>query len=417
MKRLFIVALWLIAALSTAPAFAHPQPVQKDMPGPYRNYFAEGPSPRTTADIDAKLEAYWKSLFEGDENQRIFYAGAPNANGNTAYILDTGNDDVRSEGMSYGLMIAVQMNKKAEFDALWNWAYTHMRYASGPRQGYFRWQCTRDGCPRDAVAASDGEEYIVMALFFAAHRWGKGAGIYDYETEANAILDAMLHKEDMNGGVVDNATNMFNRKEKQVVFVPHGDSAGFTDPSYHLPAFYELWGRWARGWNGQQAEDRAFWLEAAKTSRALFDKAAHPITGLTPNYSEFDGRPKPIDGHGDFRFDAHRSAVNWSVDYAWWGEDAQAPVRSERLLRFFESRGMSTYEAEFTLDGKPLTQSRSSGLIASNAVMALSTPWPRTEKFVDALWELEPPSGKWRYYSGLLQYMAMLHVSGRFQAW
>ena len=31
-----------------------------------------------------------------------------------------------------------------------------------------------------------------MALLFAAHRWGNGAGIYDYESEANAILDTML---------------------------------------------------------------------------------------------------------------------------------------------------------------------------------------------------------------------------------
>lgn len=29
-----------------------------------------------------------------------------------AYILDTGNDDIRSEGMSYGMMICVQMDKK-----------------------------------------------------------------------------------------------------------------------------------------------------------------------------------------------------------------------------------------------------------------------------------------------------------------
>ena len=28
--------------------------------------------------------------------------------------------DVRSEGMSYGMMITVQLDKKAEFDALWN---------------------------------------------------------------------------------------------------------------------------------------------------------------------------------------------------------------------------------------------------------------------------------------------------------
>ncbi|MCV2367225.1 hypothetical protein [Roseateles oligotrophus] len=41
---------------------------------------------------------------------------------------------------------------------------------------------------------------------------------------------------------------------------------------------------------------------------------------------------------------------------------------------------------------------------------------PLAERFVNHLWALEPPTGKWRYYNGLLQFMALLHVSGRFQA-
>ena len=38
---------------------------------------------------------------------------------------------------------------------------------------------------------------------------------------------------------------MFNKKNKQVVFVPNGSADDFTDPSYHLPHYYELWGMWA----------------------------------------------------------------------------------------------------------------------------------------------------------------------------
>lgn len=35
------------------------------------------------------------------------------------YIEDILNNDVRTEGMSYGMMIAVQLDKKTEFDRLW----------------------------------------------------------------------------------------------------------------------------------------------------------------------------------------------------------------------------------------------------------------------------------------------------------
>jgi oligosaccharide reducing-end xylanase len=409
-RRALLAAAFLLTAAAPVPPYQPPAI-------PYRNLFVEADPTLTQTATDAKLATYWHALFEGDEDQRVFYPAAPTADGAAAYILDTGNDDVRSEGMSYGMMIAVQMNRRAEFDQLWNWAATHMRYRTGPRAGYFRWQCTRAGCPRDAGPASDGEEYFATALFFAAHRWGNGRGLYDYEAQANAILDTMLHKQDMNGGVVDGVTNMFDRRAHQVVFVPLGPFATFTDPSYHLPAFYELWARWAKGWQGRQAADRAFWAEAARESRRLFARAAHPTTALTPDYAEFDGRPHATGGHGDFRYDAFRTAVNWSVDQAWWGADPAAAARTDRLQAFFAGQDIDRYPAEWSLDGQPLSTSRSTALIASNGVASLAATHPRGREFVPAAWALEPPRGRWRYYDGLLQMLAMLHGSGRFRAW
>ena len=40
--------------------------------------------------------------------------------GDKADILDLGNQEVRSEGMAFGMMIAVQLDKQEEFDKLWN---------------------------------------------------------------------------------------------------------------------------------------------------------------------------------------------------------------------------------------------------------------------------------------------------------
>jgi oligosaccharide reducing-end xylanase len=410
-----LIALLALLLLPLAEARAQPAAAGAFETGHYRNLFAEWDPRIGEAEVRARLDAYWASLFGEDPERRVYYPAAANADGASAYILDVLNDDVRSEGMSYGMMIAVQMNRRQTFDALWNWARSHMRYESGPRAGYFRWQCTREGCPRDAVPASDGEEYFAMALFFAAHRWGAGAGIYDYEREANAILDAMLHKEEMNGGVVGEVRNMFDRDQRQVVFVPVGDWAAFTDPSYHLPAFYELWGRWARGWNGRQAQDRAFWRAAAARSRLLFTQATHPATGLAPDYAAFDGRPRAVGGHGDFRFDAFRSAVNWAVDQAWFAADPAAVARTDRLQAFFEMQGMAAYPNQYRIDGTPLSSERSDGLIASNGAASLAASHPRRHLFVAALWALEPPRGRGRYYNGLLQFMAMLHASGHFR--
>jgi oligosaccharide reducing-end xylanase len=138
---------------------------------------------------------------------------------------------------------------------------------------------------------------------------------------------------------------------------------------------------------------------------------------LNPDYAGFDGAPRATGGHGDFRFDAFRTAVNWSVDYAWWATDPDAKARTDRLQAFFEAQGMATYVNQYTLAGAPLSTDRSGGLIASNGAASLAATHARAWKFVDALWKLEPPTGRYRYYDGLLQFMAVLHASGNFRAW
>lgn len=249
-----------------------------------------------------------------------------------------------------------------------------------------------------------------MALFFAAARWGNSEGIFAYTKEAQSILDAMFSKTE-HSDREDVVTNMFNRKEKQVVFVPAGNADDFTDPSYHLPHFYELWARWAN-------KENRFWCETAKTSRRFLRKAVHPQTGLAPDYAQFDGTPTnpPWGGqHDNFQYDAWRVAMNIAVDYQWFAKDAWAIEQSNRLLDFFHSQGIDDYPNLYNLDGTPLSSERSPGLIAMNAVAALAATSPQRTEFVQRLWNLPVPSGPGRYYDGLLYLLAMLQVSGNFR--
>jgi oligosaccharide reducing-end xylanase len=392
------------AAPTTAPPTAAPSPAPSApagafQSGSYRNLFRE--RGKSDAEIQAKLDVAWQQLFYGDdESQRVYYP----VDEDMAYIKDIGNGDVRSEGMSYGMMIAVQLDKQAEFNRLWKWAKTYMYHGDGPRKGYFAWHCASDGTVLDPNPAPDGEEWFAMALFFAAGRWSNGTGIFNYRAEAQAILDSMLHKADEKNGVV---TSMFDPQRKMVVFAPVGGAATYTDPSYHLPAYYELWARWAD-------KDNQFWRDAAAASRGFFKAAAHPQTGLMPDYASFDGAPYPGE-HADFRFDAWRAASNVAVDYAWFAADDWAVSQSDRLLAFFQRQGLGSYANQFTLDGKPLSSDHSPGLVAMNAVAALAATDGKAGEFVDALWNAPIPSGKWRYYDGMLYTLALLHVSGNFR--
>ena len=182
----------VMPAPTSSPPTPTPAPVGAFTSGRYRNLFKEMLN-KSDAEIQAKLDAAWKQLFYGnDDTQRVYYpVGAA-----IAYVIDIGNDDVRSEGMSYGMMIAVQMDKKEEFDRIWKWARTYMYHKDGPYQGYFAWHCKSSGEQIHGNPASDGEEWFVMALLFASACWGNGAGILDYRVEAQTILDTMLHKDD-----------------------------------------------------------------------------------------------------------------------------------------------------------------------------------------------------------------------------
>lgn len=385
--------------------------------GNYRNLFRE--AGRTEKDISTKIATAFQQLFHGDTaTQSVYFADGKNANGALAYISDVWHNDIRSEGMSYGMMICVQLDKKAEFDALWNYAMTYMYESRNehPSEGYFHWSLKRNGTPTEETPAPDGEEYFVMSLYFASARWGNGKGIYNYKSWADKILTTMRHHPLKSGETKfgpRTVHTMVSEVHKMILFVPVVNRGAFTDPSYHLPAFYELWAIW-----GPKA-DRSFWAAAADTSRNFFQRASHPKTGLSSDYANFDGTPYAVKWNpraADFSYDSWRTASNWSVDWSWWHKDQREQLLSNRVQSFFASKGIARYGNQYTLDGKPLNAKHSKGLVATNAVVSLAATHPLAKRFVNELWNLQIPSALGeRYYDGLLYMMSMLHCSGTFR--
>jgi oligosaccharide reducing-end xylanase len=466
LRRATITAI-AAAALQGAPA--EPAPDIKPHPGDgegaykshhHRNLFAERLG-RSPVETHAKIEKAFQQLFHGDgQEERVYFETGANANGTLAYMTDWANNDARTEGMSYGMMIAVQLDKKREFDALWNWSKTYMLNTDpeNPSVGYFAWSMSTDGAPRSTSAAPDGEEYYVMALYFAAHRWGNGQGIYDYQAQAAGILHGMRHHPVMTGtppfrihpgdpafvepdkpwpspnnvrkmaaaqkegkpwpparghrgsGPVT-VGPMVDETHNMVRFVPETNVPG-TDASYHLPAFYELWARW-----GPQ-EDRVFWAKAADVSRELFAHVTGPETGLSPDRSNVD--MSPIDGWDgqpvQFGYDSWRTVSNWSVDYCWWGKDSREPVLSDRVQKFLFGQGIHNFPDRYTLDGHPLSTRHSPGMVAAAAVGSLAaTPGATSNAFLQELWDMPIPAGEQRYFDGMLYLMSLLHLGGEFR--
>lgn len=366
--------------------------------GQYRNVFLEyGYSEQEIAD---RVTTTWEALFEGGEETRIYYE----AGEDKGYLIDTGNLDVRTEGMSYGMMMAVQLDRKDVFDRIWRWTYDHMYMSEGDNAGYFAWSCLPDGTRNSNGPAPDGEEYFALALLFASHRWGDGAAPCDYGTKARELLRVVIHKGEDGVG-----QPMWNPDNKLIKFIPNCE---YSDPSYHLPHFYELFALWA------YPEDRAFWKEAAEASREYLKIACHPDTGLAPEYAHYDGTPNDERGYGHFFSDSYRVAANVGLDYEWFRADEWQVGEANRIQRFFADKTPDDYR-RYTIAGEPFEEKalHPVGLLATNAMASLAATGPNARACVELLWRTPAREGDRRYYDNCLYLFAMLALSGNFRIW
>ena len=380
----------------------------------YRNLFSL--IGKEDQEINNRLNEIFETFFYGSEEERIYHP----AGEDMGYLEDTGNHDARTEGMSYGMMICVQMNKKEEFDRIWKWACTYMWMEEGESEGYFAWSCGLDGTRNANGAAPDGEEFFAMALFFASHRWGDGEGIYCYSGQARKILRACIHKGE-NGRP---GYPMWNHENRQILFVPGSD---YTDPSYHLPHFYELFALWA------DEEDRPFFKEAAKVSREYLAKACHEKTGMSAEYAEFDGQPmsRPLpwttDRHDWFFSDAYRTVANIGLDYEWFEIDEGQYEAPEKLLRFLDARWdenpFEIYEVDGTSLHKPALHPVGLQVTTTQGILSVLGRTKEEEsiriakKWLEEFFRMPLRKGDRRYYDNCLYFFAFLALSGNYRIW
>ncbi len=378
----------------------------------HRNLFAE--LGYKQKDIDKKLKSVFESVFYGPD--KVYFE----VGDSMAYISDIKNHDVRTEGMSYGLMIAVQFDRKDIFDRLWRWSKKYMQHQEGLLKGYFAWSCQTDGTRNAQGPASDGELYYVTSLIFASNRWGNSTGI-NYLAEAQNILNCSMQKIGM-----ERVAPLINLEHQLITFTPDPFGGRFTDPSYHIPAFYEVWARWAEDGRSE------FWRVCARKSREYLHKSIHPVTGLNPDYNNYDGTllgSKRVIGDA-FRFDSWRVPMNIALDYSWACADRKWQQEyGNKIQNFFYSQGIDSFVDQYNVDGTTVTEllgaggykklRHSLGLVATTAAVSLVCTHDKSREFVDRLWNAKhvPYDDGYfdAYYDGLLRLFAFMHLSGNYR--
>jgi oligosaccharide reducing-end xylanase len=330
-------------------------------PATYANLFVTV-SGHTQADSDAKVSGAWTKLFTAGGSGAIYFNGPGS---DESYVEDTYNNDVRTEGMSYGMMIAVQLDHQTEFDRLWTWVKNHMAQGTGQ----IAWHCSTSGSKLATGGAPDGDEYFAAALVFAHTRWGDTSGKFNYATEAQWVLNLIR-------------TQDFNTSAHIVAFYA---GAGNTDGSYILPAFYQTWACF-------DTANADFWNSAVTAGRAWFHTAANS-NGVIPDQSAFTNGSS-----GSAGADTIRCVANIMMDHNFFNAD---------------SWQTQTYAPEYS--SYETSHASGTAQISCNGLLGFGLPASTGKAFVDKLWSAAVPNRD--YWNGVLYMLGLLHVSGNFQLW
>ena len=319
-------------------------------------------------------------------------------------MVDTGNIDARTEGMSYGMMMCVQMDRKDIFDRLWTFSERYMLMKQGPNAGYFRWSVHLDGSSNSEGPAPDGEEYFAMALFMASARWGDGTDSFDYSARAREILRHAVHQHE----IVQGGEPMWDPENAYIRFVPQ---MKISDPSYHLPHFYELFALKA------DEDDRPFWKRAAEQSRRYIALSADPETGMSPEYADYDGKTVLLFGKPWVYYsDAYRVVENIALDRVWFGQDPALDEVASRLQDFFGKQDMEDLRA-YELDGKLQSEPamHPTAIKAVLAAASIASTSSERIRFLKQFAELPLRKGKRRYYDNCLYFFCLLMLTGNYR--
>lgn len=249
-----------------------------------------------------------------------------------------------------------------------------------------------------------------MALFLASAQWGDGEGVYEYSRHARSILHTCVHQGEDGEGYP-----MWNPENHLIKFIPETE---WTDPSYHLPHFYEVFAERA------DEADRPFWAQAAKASREYLVTACHPQTGMNPEYSNYDGTPHVDErDHWHFYSDAYRTAGNIGLDCLWNGVVPDLCDANARLQRFFLEHDRTCV---YAIDGTPVDETvlHPVGFIAATAEGSLAAMHSQEPdaldnaiRWVRLLWDTPIRTGTRRYYDNFLYAFAFLALAGEYRVW
>lgn len=308
-------------------------------------------------------------------------------------VLHTDDNNVVSEGQSYGMFLAVENNDQTTFDKIWNWTRTYMQ-APHP-QGLFCWRTALDGTITGSDSATDAEEMIALSLFFASHRWGDKAAPYDYSVQAQSILNKILSYEVTADDCLAIAPTVLD---------------GFN-ASYFMPAFYRLFAVYTGDTRWNRIASKSYDLIFV----CLQSQYQNADNGLVADFFKKDGTPgyPGITDSQYFSYDAMRTPWHIALDQVWFGTEARSKSYINKIIGSFFGPIYSSFGSRYGLNGSKLANDHEVSFIGSFAGGAMGGD-SETNKanLLNHLMAQPDATGQYRYYDICWQNFGLLLVSG-----
>lgn len=310
-----------------------------------------------------------------------------------------------SEGIAYGMLIAVMLDDQPLFDAFFGYALELFN-----DKGLLAWYLAPDGAKALSTdAASDADEDIAWALAMAHRQWGgRGALRETYEDHARRQIDRIWEHEVDHGAFPH-------------LFKP-GDEwrPDVFNPSYFAPNQYRLF--------GELSGNRAGWQAVVDVGYAVVEASLNAASGnqhngLVPAWCDTRGVPVEAfpGAETNYQTDSARLPFRLAQDFAFHREP-RALAYLQKTSAFFASLGADAIGDGYHLDGRPCPDRKTAQPNAGSAVFvggaaAGAMHDARYQPFLDAAYARLRTGqllARSRYYNHSWTVLSLLLLSGNF---
>ncbi len=329
-----------------------------------------------------------------------------------------------SEGIGYGLIIAVYMGDQTLFNNLWKYEQAHL-----DPNGLMNWSIDSSGNTTSSGgmtlgggAATDADEDMAWALAMADKQWGS-AGTLNYLNLAKTQIG-----------------NIWNHEVYQSKLAGPGDSWGPTNLfgdiniSYFAPAYYRLFKQLdgSHDWDAVNTTvyDTIFGAGDNGTG-ALNTSNKNTTNGLVPGWCTSTGGSSSA-GPFNYQYDACRTPFRIGIDWCLNSTSAASattainPARAQKYVKlttgFFSglAGGAAAIVDGYNMDGSvnssahTASQGQSAAFLGPAGVGAMATT---SQPFLDATYNLVKGDNLFvggEYYDSSWTVMSLLMMTGNF---